>query len=645
MRSRAALAAALVTLLALLIAAPAQARGRVMVAFIPVEPAPKMPLLFDFDSRDFAIGTTSPTLGGYTKRQMLMDTSQGARIANNAYGRAIGRLDLVPLDGSARLSGWTYNNRRAVNAPGDLIPGLLAQTVEDAHLRVAYSGVIGFEQTEATVAANRMGRVPQVSLGTIGTFASRTLALWARSDMLVARFPPDAAGLEALDKIVAARRPGDLIIAMRAPPGGSQHLLPTGVLGPGFHGKVLTSATTRRVGLVAATDVAPTILRYLGLHVPKQMEGRPITAERDGNAQTVLEHMARLNVVLGRRGSAIHDWFYVWLALLGLLWFARRRAGARTAVRVALLGAIWLPAVALLTAALEPNRLHEIEILAFGSLGLGIATDALVRWPVAPAVPTAVLLVSHGVDLARGSRLIGASLAGPNPVGGARFFGIGNELEAILGVDLFIGLGAALTLVARRWAPWVFGIAGLLATAVMGSGRLGADVGAVFTVGAGTAAAVLASLGGRPTRRAVVLACLVPIAALAGLIGLDLVTSGGAHLTRTVLHNNGLTDLLDIAKRKEIISVNGLLRWSTAVTVVLGIVSMVLAIRNRDRLFEPLAEYPAFMAGIWGAFFGTVIGSLTNDSGPVMFEIGFLMLLMATGYARSKPVPARVPVA
>ena len=40
-----------------------------------------------------------------------------------------------------------------------------------------------------------------------------------------------------------------------------------------------------------------------------------------------------------------------------------------------------------------------------------------------------------------------------------------------------------------------------------------------------------------------------------------------------------------------------------------------------------------------------VIGSLTNDSGPVMFEIGFLMLLMATGYARSKPVPARVPVA
>jgi hypothetical protein len=81
------------------------------------------------------------------------------------------------------------------------------------------------------------------------------------------------------------------------------------------------------------------------------------------------------------------------------------------------------------------------------------------------------------------------------------------------------------------------------------------------------------------------------------------------------------------------------------VTVVIGVVSMVLAIRNRQRVFEPIAEYPAFMAGIWGGFFGIVIGSLTNDSGPVMFEIGFLMLLMATGYARSKPVPVRVPVA
>src|SRR4051794_13410457 len=445
MRSRAALAAALGMLLALFLAAPAQARGRVMIAFIPQKPEPKMPLLFDLAERDFAFGVTSPTLGGYTKRQMLLDMSQGTRIANNAYPRSLGRLDLVLLDGGGRLSGWAYNFKRARDAPGDTIPGLLGQTLDNAGLRIGYAGVVGFEQTEATVAANMRGRVPQVSLGTIGTFAPRALAMWARTDFLVARFPPDEAGLAALDQIDRARRPGDLIYAVRAPPAGRQRLLPSGMLGPGFHGNVLWSGSTRRTGLIAATDVAPTVLDFFGLKRPRQVEGRPIQARNDGGPEAVRKHIGRLNVVLGRRGSAIHDWFYVWLALLGVMWFARRRQGVRTAVRFAFLGALWLPGVALLTAALEPNRRTEIAILALGSFALAALTDRLAPWPLAPAVPAAVVLVAHFVDLARGSPLIGASLAGPNPVGGARFFGIGNELEAILAMELFLGMGAALT--------------------------------------------------------------------------------------------------------------------------------------------------------------------------------------------------------
>jgi hypothetical protein len=314
-------------------------------------------------------------------------------------------------------------------------------------------------------------------------------------------------------------------------------------------------------------------------------------------------------------------------------------------VRIAFLGALWLPGVALVTAALEPSRYAEIAILAFGSFLLAAITDRLAPWPVAPAVPAALVLGAHLVDLARGSRLIGASLAGPNPVGGARFFGIGNELEAILAMELFLGLGALLTLVPRRWWPWGFAAGALVAAVVEGSGRLGADVGAVITVGAGAGAAVLASVGRRPSRRAVLIACAVPLLGILGLIGLDLVTSGGAHLTRTVLHNNGPGDLLDIAKRREIISVSGLKRLSTLLTVLLGIALMVFAVRRRDEVFEPLRDHPAFMAGIWGAFFATVIGALANDSGPLIFEVGFLLLLMATGYARSKPVRAAVPVA
>src|SRR4051794_22655431 len=132
--------------------APA-AHGRALVAFIPTQPAPKMPLLFDLEQRNFAYGVSSPSIGSYTKRQMLLDMSSGTRIANSAYGRELGRLDLVYGPDGGRMKGWFYDARRAESAPGDVLPGLLAGTLEKAGHRVAYAGVIGFEQTEAVVAA------------------------------------------------------------------------------------------------------------------------------------------------------------------------------------------------------------------------------------------------------------------------------------------------------------------------------------------------------------------------------------------------------------------------------------------------------------------------------------------------------------
>jgi hypothetical protein len=166
-------------------------------------------------------------------------------------------------------------------------------------------------------------------------------------------------------------------------------------------------------------------------------------------------------------------------------------------------------------------------------------------------------------------------------------------------------------------------------------------VGGVITLGAGGAGAFLASLGGRPSRRALGIAVLVPFAAVAALVVLDVVTSGGAHLTRSVLHGGGPANLLDIVRRRLIISVSGLKRLGTAITVVFGIVALYLGVRRRHEVFADLRDQPAFMAGMWGAFAATVAGTLANDSGPLIFEVGILLLLLGTGYARSGPDAAQ----
>src|SRR3954447_15065063 len=157
----------------------AQARPRALIGFIPTAPAPKMPLLFDLAERDFSYGVTSPTLGAYFKRQMLLDMSQGSRIANHAYPDDLRRLDLRPNPaGDARIKGWRLARKRARDAPGDVVPGLFASTLQQRGDRVGYVGVAGFQQSEAIVAANRRGHIDQVSLGTIGTFAARALRVW-----------------------------------------------------------------------------------------------------------------------------------------------------------------------------------------------------------------------------------------------------------------------------------------------------------------------------------------------------------------------------------------------------------------------------------------------------------------------------------
>jgi hypothetical protein len=618
-------------------AAPAAAQPRMLIAFIPTKPAPKLPLLYDLEERDFSYGLVSPTIGAYSKRQMLLDMSQGARIANRAYADKLGRLDLVQEGSKWRMEGWHAVAKRAKDSPGEVIPGLLADQVERHGGHVSYAGVVGFEQTEAAVAADRLGRMQRVSLGTIGTFAHRALALWNSTSLLVARFPPDDRGLEALDRIVSQMRPGDLIYVMRAPPPGRARFLPAGMIGSGFAGKVMYSPTTRRVGLVAATDVPVTTLHHLGIHIPKQMEGREITAQHDGSADDVRVQMGWVDVVLDRRGPALNMWFYSLLGLIAVLWLVRRRPGLHLALRIGFLSAMWLPGTALLTAALRPSKFSEPLIIGLGSLALGAVNDRFVRWPLAPAVPAAVVVVAHIVDLAFGSPLIGASIAGPNPLGGARFFGIGNELEIILALEVLLGLGAGLTVVPREWVPRGFAIGCLVAAAAIGSGRLGADVGGVITIGAGAAMAVLASLPGPLTRRRVVLAALVPVVAVVALVGLDLVTSGGAHLTRTVLHGNGVTGILDIVKRRLIISLGGLQKLKFGGLTLIGIVSLVWAVRNRERVFGGLRDQPAFEAGLWGAMGATVVGALANDSGPLIFVLGFIGLLLATGYVRGAP--------
>lgn len=258
---------------------------------------------------------------------------------------------------------------------------------------------------------------------------------------------------------------------------------------------------------------------------------------------------------------------------------------------------------------------------------------------MAIAIACAVSVGAHAVDVVVGSPLTSLSLLGPNPALGARFFGIGNELEATLVVLVLIGVGAGLASMQRsvsaRSAALVFGVAAILGVGVFAPGRFGADVGFAIALPFGAAVAIAVVL--RARRRVALLVVATPIAALALVVAADLVLGGDAHLTQSVLQAGGLDQVGDVAQRRIELAVGSFERNFRSPYFLVVIALIGLSIVRRRQVCGWFSASPAALAGFLGAAAATVLGTLANDSGALLLMIGtgFVTMFAAVAWAAS----------
>jgi len=544
------------------------------VALVPAGASPEL-----LAERSLSPGLMSAGLGSVPVAQTYLDISQGNRVFDSLYDEEL------PDELGGGICGPAYSEAvvdRAESAPADVVPGLLASTL---------------------VAAGESCEVRSASL-------------------------------RALPSLVEGLRGDDLLIAIeRAPPAEGRALV-VGIAGKGFGGN-LTSDSTRTDGYVLSTDVAPTVLDRLGVEVPDEMSGEPIRSEGDVDAAAVESLGDRLAAIPERRGPVIGFALAIWLGALVLVVAATRGRVAGAGVKLVGLSVVYLPPTLLLGAALEPSQGVEQLLTIVGAPLLALLTLAAWRDYRALAVASGLTVLAYAVDVVAGSPLTSLSLLGPNPGLGVRFYGIGNELEALLAVLVVAGSGAALSGFAPRLDPrrsaLVFLAAGLFFAFVFAAGRFGADVGAaiVLPVGAAVAAAAVADR----RRRGIFVAIAVPFAALALLALIDLVSGANAHLTRSVLDAGGLDELADVAQRRLQLSARSFTRPVVLVFLPLLVALAALAIAERERIALWLRDLPAMRAGLIGALAATVVGALANDSGALLLEIGAAYLLVFTGFA------------
>lgn len=561
-------------------------------------------------------GLLSAGIGGSVPAtQTYLDVSQGTRVFDHFYDEPLPPFLLT--DRGVEPEAWRDVVARAESAPADVVPGLLASTIRDAGLDAQAERQIGHA---ALIAADEHGRVPRLA-------DDRCAVGGCGPGLSVVEMRP-----ARLARAVDALRGEDLLIAVRDAPPARGHQLPAGIAGRGFGEGALTSDSTRTDGFVIATDLAPTILRRLGIAVPDEVTGRSI---RDGGAAE-LEDLRALDRRLSERpgrGAVIGLPLLAWLLVAGVAGLVLR-SRARPLFAVLGLSGVYLPAILLLGASIKPSEPVETLIVLMGAPLAAIATLALVPGYAALAVACAITVGAHAVDVVAGSPLTSLSVLGPNPAGGVRFFGIGNELEAAIAVMVPLGVGAWLGSTRERsprFAASAFVAAAAVATLVFAPGRFGADVGAAIVLPAGAVVAVALVLG-LSLRRTLLILAAACAGGVATLALIDLVLGGDAHLSRSVLGADGSGDLGEVLLRRLRLTARSFYDPAYPLLLAVTLIMLVLGYRNRDRIMSWFGDRDATRAGFLAALAATFVGTLANDSGAILLTIGTILLALTAGF-------------
>lgn len=277
------------------------------------------------------------------------------------------------------------------------------------------------------------------------------------------------------------------------------HLTVAGLHAPDLEPGLLRSASTRRAGVVALVDVAPTILELLGVDRPGSMEGRPFERTTRGAAsgEARAEDLVDMNAAARFRDGLVVPVSTIFVVLQAVLLVAaaaaygrltglgRRAPGVVAFASLAVLGFLpatylagWLPfhdaseaayygfvagvALAVAVAATVAGRRHRLDPLL---LALGTVMGLLV------------------VDMVLGAPMQLNTVFGYSPTVGGRFAGMGNLAFGQLAASAFLLAGLLLLRVQdrRRAVALALGVLGL-ALVIDGTPVWGSDVGGVLAL-------------------------------------------------------------------------------------------------------------------------------------------------------------------
>jgi hypothetical protein len=467
---------------------------------------------------------------------------------------------------------------------------------------------------------------------------------------------------DALLGAVSERLPPDalLLVVSVAPPTREWRLTPTVAVGAGVVPGYLHSPSTRRLGVVTLTDIAPTVLDALGVAAPDGMIGHPLRFHPTAGPPNV-ELLRRTD-----RDAAYREQIYLPLTitfivvqalvyLLAIVAFGRLGGAGRAArpLRLVVLAIAAYPlATFVLRAVPGVARLGGagvLVLLAVDLAAVALATRAR-RHPLSPLAwilgATVAMLC---LDVATGARLQTSSLLGYSLHTAARFTGLGNTAFATLAATTVL-LGAIHVHHAPRRQEALLAVACLFGFVVLidGAPGLGSDVGGILTLVPVFGLTLLVLSGRRLSWRAVAVAGAVTAFAIVLATGIDMLrpVDSRTHLGRLVadVQNDGIGVFGTTLSRKVAANFRTYgSTWSWSVVIIALYMLYVLGWTPGWRDLLPSGS--SLRAGVVGTLAAGLLGYAVNDSGVVVTAVVFVYLgpfLTMLALQRERGAPASI---
>ncbi|MEX2104239.1 MAG: hypothetical protein WD907_02770, partial [Bacilli bacterium] len=391
---------------------------------------------------------------------------------------------------------------------------------------------------------------------------------------------------------------------------------------------IISSLTTKREGITANVDIAPSILGWLGIPIPNTMLGKSLLFYPETNAwgrfKEVLHHA---NTTFQQRPPVLYAYVSYQVAIL-IIAIAVLLKGWMVGFRwlkYMLYTIMLTPLLFLLMApfVFPSPYIYATLLWAFAFL-LSILISRLKSLP-AFFVIGLISWVPMIVDGLFGGPLIKQSLMGYDPIIGARYYGIGNEYMGVVIGAITLSMSALLAwkFPTSRWMVYVTGILYIAVTVYFAAPFWGTNAGGALAASFGFAVAFLRYRHFSFSLKHLIRLFLLFLAGFGILILLNLFTSGSGetHIGRALdaLLRGDFVEITNIISRKlemnwKLIQVSA---WSKVFVTAL-LVMGVLIIRPVGEIKKVVDRYPdKLMAGFTGIVAGALMALVVNDSGIV----------------------------